>query len=249
MKRGWMALVFLGWALAASGCADYRATVRAEQALQEAEQALAAGQTAKAQVLLLRAATLRPDSALVRARVGLQMLAAARPAAVGHLEAALRSPGWMPPQVRLAAIDCYLALGEQSLAEQALLGALPAYPRDAEALNLLGYSCADRGVLLPQARQVLERAVALAPEEGAVLDSLGWALIKLGQLAQGRVLLEQADQRMRNNYEITYHLAVAALLAGERPEAERQLVRSLALNPSYQPALALQRTLEGARKR
>ena len=55
-------------------------------------------------------------------------------------------------------------------------------PDNALALNYLGYIFAEKGIRLQEAAQMLERAVAQEPENGAFLDSLGWAYYKLGRL-------------------------------------------------------------------
>ena len=243
MKRGMVALA-LAAGLAVSGCGSYRAAVRTEQVLQSAQQALADGQPAKAEVLLIRAAALRPDSAAVQGRVGLQLLAAGKPSrALPYLERALQMPGWLPIECRMAAIDCYLAKYQVAKARSVLLGGLPAYRNQAMQLNNLAYAYADRGVLLPEARRLLQQALALEPESGQILDSLGWAELKLGEVLRAHALLERANALTPGSYEITYHLAYLALLEGEIDAARRHLARSLALEPTYQPALRLQARL------
>src|SRR5262249_40952183 len=49
-------------------------------------------------------------------------------------------------------------------------------PRSASGLNFIGYTYAERGVELPEAERLLRRAVTLAPDNGFILDSLGWCL-------------------------------------------------------------------------
>ena len=56
----------------------------------------------------------------------------------------------------------------------------------APVLNYLGYMNADRGVRVEEAVALIEKAVALDPENGAYLDSLGWALFRLDRLDAGR---------------------------------------------------------------
>jgi tetratricopeptide (TPR) repeat protein len=66
-------------------------------------------------------------------------------------------------------------------AESYFRQALQIDPDFAEALNYLGYMWADRGERLPEARKLIERAVALEPNNAAYLDSLAWVLYRLGR--------------------------------------------------------------------
>jgi len=244
MRRGLAALALAMVILAAAGCADYRAAAQAERLLQEAQQALAGGQRARGRALAVRAGRLRPSSPLVQARVGMQLFASGTPrAALPYLERALASDSPLVAPARLAAIESYRFTGQEEKAGATLLGALRVNGDDPRVLNDLGYRYADQGRYLPQARRLLERAVALAPRDGAVVDSLGWALVKSGEVSRGYALLRRADRLTPDNPEIVYHLATAALLSGDREEARAQLSRALALDPEYQQALRLRERL------
>ena len=59
-------------------------------------------------------------------------------------------------------------------------------PKNATALNYLGYMLADRGTRLDEALSLIRRAVALDPQNGAYLDSLGWVQLQDGQIRSGR---------------------------------------------------------------
>ena len=65
-------------------------------------------------------------------------------------------------------------------AEEAFHKVLADDPKNAMALNYLGYMLADRGTRLDEALGYIRRAVALDPQNGAYLDSLGWAYYKMG---------------------------------------------------------------------
>ena len=64
-------------------------------------------------------------------------------------------------------------------------------------LNYLGYMNADRGVRLEEALQLIEKAVALDPENGAYLDSLGWALFRLDRLDEAEQYAARAPSPSR----------------------------------------------------
>ena len=65
-------------------------------------------------------------------------------------------------------------------AEEAFHKVLADDPKNAMALNYLGYMLADRGTRLDEALGYIRRAVALDPQNGAYLDSLGWVYYKMG---------------------------------------------------------------------
>ena len=65
-------------------------------------------------------------------------------------------------------------------------------PKNADALNYLGYTWVDKGVELTKAFSLIRQAVALQPRSGAIIDSLGWAHYKLGQYGEARIKLEDA---------------------------------------------------------
>ncbi len=79
-------------------------------------------------------------------------------------------------------------------------------PDDASALNYLGYSLADRGLKLAEARALIERAVALEPDNGAYADSLGWADFKLGDYAKANEELLRAAEMVDSDETVWEHL-------------------------------------------
>lgn len=79
-------------------------------------------------------------------------------------------------------------------------------PQDPYALNYVGYSWADRGENLEQARLYLEEAASLKPEDGAIRDSLGWVYFRLGDYQRAVVELEQALELAGDDPEIYDHL-------------------------------------------
>src|SRR5262249_37998271 len=99
------------------------------------------------------------------------------------------------------------------------------------ALNFIGYSYADRGIQLEQAQVLLERAVALRPDDGFILDSLGWLLVKRGQLDLARATLERADRLAPFEPEVLLHLGEVYLRGGQQARARDLFRAGLALDP------------------
>ncbi|MGD0929586.1 MAG: tetratricopeptide repeat protein [Candidatus Korobacteraceae bacterium] len=80
-------------------------------------------------------------------------------------------------------------------------------PKNAMALNYLGYMLADRGTRLDEALGYIRRAVALEPQNGAYLDSLGWAYYKMGNYEMAEENLRRASERTTDDPTIHEHLA------------------------------------------
>ena len=93
-------------------------------------------------------------------------------------------------------------------------------PEHAHAYNALGYSLADRNQRLPEARELIEKALQLAPEDSFIIDSMGWVLYRMGKLKDSLGYLRRAFAG-RPDPEIAAHLGEVLWAMGERAEAER----------------------------
>ena len=93
-------------------------------------------------------------------------------------------------------------------------------PEHAHAYNALGYSLADRNQRLPEARELIEKALQLAPEDSFIIDSMGWVLYRMGNLKDSLGYLRRAFAG-RPDPEIAAHLGEVLWAMGDRAEAER----------------------------
>ncbi len=93
-------------------------------------------------------------------------------------------------------------------------------PDNAHAHNALGYSLADRQQRLPEARQLIQRALELAPGDPFITDSLGWVEFRLGNRDEALRLLKTA-YGARPDPEIAAHFGEVLWAAGQRDEARR----------------------------
>jgi len=100
--------------------------------------------------------------------------------------------------------------------------ALELRPDQPQVLNYLGYSWVDQGINLVEALQMIEKAVAAAPNDGYIIDSLGWAYYRLGRYEEAVETLEQAVMLKPNDPEINDHLGDAYWRAGRKLEARFQ---------------------------
>ena len=107
-------------------------------------------------------------------------------------------------------------------AEADFLKALELHPNEPRVLNYLGYSWIDRGVNLERARTMIEKAVSKRPEDGYVVDSLGWVFYRLGRYEEAVKYLERAVVLRPQDPIINDHLGDAYWRAGRKLEARFQ---------------------------
>lgn len=111
-------------------------------------------------------------------------------------------------------------MGRTDEMERLLRQVIVLKPDNAHAHNALGYALADRGQRLPEARELVQRALDLAPGDPFIIDSLGWIEFRLGNLAEALRLLRQA-YASRPDVEIGAHLGEVLWALGRRDEARR----------------------------
>ncbi len=129
-------------------------------------------------------------------------------------------------------------------AEADLLHALQLQPDQANVLNYLGYSWADQGIQLTRAHEMILRAVAQHPNDGAMLDSLGWVMLRQGDTAGAIKELEHAAEVDSEDPEMNGHLGDAYRAAGRKLEAYWQWQRALTLKPEADTVPALRAKLK-----
>jgi Flp pilus assembly protein TadD len=100
-----------------------------------------------------------------------------------------------------------------------LEAALKIAPDEPLILNFLGYSKLERGEDLDGAEAMIRKASATAPDNGSIIDSLGWALFKRGKMDEAIALLRKAALTSPAESEIHEHLGDALYAAGRRYEA------------------------------
>ncbi len=91
-------------------------------------------------------------------------------------------------------------------------------PQEPHAFNALGYSLADRNIRLDEARQLIEKALQLAPHDAYIQDSLGWVLFRQGRQAEALRIL-QAAYKSKPDAEIAAHLGEVLWVMGQTREA------------------------------
>jgi tetratricopeptide (TPR) repeat protein len=128
-------------------------------------------------------------------------------------------------------------------AEADFLKALELKPDQPDVLNYLGYSWVDQGLHLAEARGMIEKAVSLRPKDGAIVDSLGWALYRLGDYQSAVKVLERAIELKPEDPTINDHLGDAYFQIGRFEEATFQWNRAMTLDPEPEQIDPLQQKI------
>jgi tetratricopeptide (TPR) repeat protein len=110
--------------------------------------------------------------------------------------------------------------GQPDTMERLLREIIAKKPEHYHAYNALGYSLADRGVRLAEAKQLILKALEFAPNDPFIGDSLGWVEFRMGNLAEARRLLESA-YKARADVEIAAHLGEVLWTLGDKEAAMR----------------------------
>lgn len=126
---------------------------------------------------------------------------------------------------------CEDELGNWAAAERDITKALALSPNQPYVLNYLGYSWALRGEHLDEARAMLQRAVTLDPNDGAVLDSLGYIDLHVHRTREAVAELTKAVELNPVDAEVNAHLGDAFWQAGQELQANYQWQRALTLKP------------------
>jgi tetratricopeptide (TPR) repeat protein len=116
-------------------------------------------------------------------------------------------------------------------AEAELQRALKLKPDDPQVMNYLAFGWANRGVNLKPALEMLQKAAALQPRSGQIIDSLGWTRYRLGDYRQAVTDLERASGYAPYDPDINDHLGDAYWKTGRKVEAVYQWRRVLTLDP------------------
>ncbi|MEW6123837.1 MAG: tetratricopeptide repeat protein [Pseudomonadota bacterium] len=129
-------------------------------------------------------------------------------------------------------------------AEADLKKALELFPDQPHVLNYLGYSWVDQGVNLDQGLDMIRKAVALRPDDGYIVDSLGWAYYRLGRYEEAVNELERAVELKPQDPVINDHLGDAYWKVGRKLEATFQWAHARDLKPEPDDLAKITKKLE-----
>jgi tetratricopeptide (TPR) repeat protein len=138
---------------------------------------------------------------------------------------------------------CYERIKKWPQAEADLKKALQLMPDQPLVLNYLGYSWIDQGRNLKEGMQLIEKAVALKPDDGYIVDSLGWAHYRLGRYKEAVRYLERAVELRPEDPVLNDHLGDALWRVGREREARFQWDQALSLKPEPEDVEKIQAKL------
>lgn len=133
-------------------------------------------------------------------------------------------------------------------AEQDFQKALELYPDQPQVLNYLGYSWIDQGVNLEKGMVMIRRAVELRPNDGYIIDSLGWAHYRIGQYEDAVRELERAILLRPEDPTINDHLGDAYWRVGRKLEASFQWRHAVDLKPEPEDLPKIEEKLKSGMK-
>ena len=192
-----------------------------------------AGDTEQALRIAWEAVAARPESAAAKLALADLLRAASRFDESARvldplIVSAGAKPDWRLYYMRAVALE---RSGHWPEAQTDLEKAMTLNPDQPEILNYLGYSWVNRGTKVNEGLALIQRAVDAQPQEGAYVDSLGWAYYRLGQYDKAVETLERAVSLDASDLEINEHLGDAYWRVGRRNEATFQWRAVLTLQP------------------
>lgn len=119
--------------------------------------------------------------------------------------------------------------GEHEVFEKLMRKLIQIKPDHAHAYNALGYSLLERQERIPEAMELVEKALQLAPDDPAIMDSMGWGYYRSGKLDESVKLLRRAFA-VNPDPEIAAHLGEVLWQRGDKAEARRIWQDSLKAN-------------------
>jgi tetratricopeptide (TPR) repeat protein len=120
--------------------------------------------------------------------------------------------------------------GNPEVFEKYLRTLIKVEPDHAHAYNALGYSLLERKVRLPEAMQLVEKAYQLAPDDAAIMDSMGWGYYRLGNLPKSLEFMRRAYIAFPDP-EVAAHLGEVLWNSKAKEEAKKIWQESLKENP------------------
>lgn len=139
---------------------------------------------------------------------------------------------------------CHEQSKDWAPAEADFRQALALNPKQPQVLNYLGYGLVDRGEKLDEALGMIKAAVAGDPDQGYIIDSLAWALFKLGRYQEALEPMERASLLEPVDPIVTDHLGDVYWMVGRKLEAQFQWRRALSFEPTEADTARILRKLE-----
>lgn len=141
------------------------------------------------------------------------------------------------------------AAGKNKEAEEVAEKILIISPDNVQTLNFLGFSWAERGIMLDKSLKFLTRAHSLRPMDPAIMDSLGWVHFKRGELKKATTYLERALRVLPNEPELLYHMGRIQEKRNLLEDAEYTYQKALQLRPDFKIKKSIRSRLKNLEKK
>jgi len=139
---------------------------------------------------------------------------------------------------------CYERAKQWPKAETDLKKSLDLFPEQPHVLNYLGYSWIDQGLNLDEGMRMIKRAVEQRADDGYIVDSLGWAYYRLGNMEEATKHLERAVELKPEDPTINDHLGDAYWRVGRVLEAKFQWSHARDLKPEPEELVKIEEKLK-----
>jgi tetratricopeptide (TPR) repeat protein len=139
---------------------------------------------------------------------------------------------------------CFERAKQWPKAEADLKKSLELFPDQPHVLNYLGYSWIDQGINLDEGMRMIKRAVEQRADDGYIVDSLGWAYYRLGNIEEAVKHLERAIELKPEDPTINDHLGDAYWRVGRELEARFQWSHARDLKPEPEDLIKIEQKLK-----
>jgi len=129
-------------------------------------------------------------------------------------------------------------LGKPDVMEQLIRKLIAIQPDNANAYNALGYSFLERNVRIEEGMRLVEKAYQLAPNDAAIIDSMGWGHYRQGEIEKSLQFLQRAYSA-NPDPEIAAHLGEVLWVHGDKEQAKKIWSGTLKQHPESEPLQAV----------
>jgi Tfp pilus assembly protein PilF len=119
-------------------------------------------------------------------------------------------------------------------------------PDHIDALNYLGYTWAENNTHLEKALAYIKKAIALKPDNGYILDSLGWVYFRMGELEKAKTELERALALEPKDPYIHEHMGDIYLATGQKQKAKEAYRQAMEMFKDQKKKEKMQQKIDAA---
>lgn len=149
------------------------------------------------------------------------------------------------PRIHFRIGVLYDKLGKRPESIERMKKVISLNPKDAQALNFLGYTYAEMGINLEEALTHLKKAVEIRPNDGFILDSLGWVYFKLKKYDEAATHLEEAVALVAEDSTIAEHLGDVYTARKEYKKALKAYRKAMDIDPERKEVADKIRRIKG----